>query len=32
VPTLVHGGRPVIDSSVICEDLEEIAPRAAQRL
>jgi glutathione S-transferase len=26
VPTLVHDGRPVIDSSVICEYLEEIAP------
>ena len=25
VPTLVHDGRPVIDSSVICEYLEEIA-------
>ena len=26
VPTLVHDTRPVIDSSVICEYLEEIAP------
>jgi glutathione S-transferase len=26
VPTLVHDSRPVIDSSVICEYLEEIAP------
>ena len=26
VPTLVHDGRPVIDSSVICEYLQEIAP------
>jgi glutathione S-transferase len=26
VPTLVDDGRPVIDSSVICEYLEEIAP------
>ncbi len=26
VPTLVDNGRPVIDSSVICEYLEEIAP------
>ncbi len=26
VPTLVHDGRPVIESSVICEYLEEIAP------
>jgi glutathione S-transferase len=26
VPTLMHDGRPVIDSSVICEYLEEIAP------
>jgi glutathione S-transferase len=26
VPTLVHDGRPVIDSSVICEYLEEIEP------
>lgn len=26
VPTLVHDGDPVIDSSVICEYLEEIAP------
>jgi glutathione S-transferase len=26
VPTLVHDGRPVIDSSVICEYLEELAP------
>jgi glutathione S-transferase len=28
VPTLMHDGRPVIDSSVICEYLEEIAPDA----
>jgi len=26
VPTLVHDGRPVIDSSVICEYVEEIEP------
>jgi len=26
VPTLVHDGRPVIDSSVICEYLEELGP------
>lgn len=31
VPTLVHDGRPVIDSSVICEYLEEIAPDSGQR-
>lgn len=32
VPTLVHDGRPVIDSSVICEYLEEIAPDAGTAL
>jgi glutathione S-transferase len=32
VPTLVHDGRPVIDSSVICEYLEEIAPEAGTPL
>ncbi len=32
VPTLVHDGRPVIDSSVICEYLEEIAPSAGTAL
>jgi glutathione S-transferase len=32
VPTLVHEGRPVIDSSVICEYLEEIAPDQATTL
>ncbi len=32
VPTLVHDGRPVIDSSVICEYLEEIAPQSGTRL
>lgn len=32
VPTLVHDGRAVIDSSVICEYLEEIAPTQGTRL
>ncbi len=32
VPTLVDDGRPVIDSSVICEYLEEIAPRQGTSL
>ena len=32
VPTLVHDGRPVIDSSVICEYLEEIAPNEGTAL
>jgi len=32
VPTLVHDGRPVIDSSVICEYLEEIAPQSGTAL
>ncbi len=32
VPTLVHDGRPVIDSSVICEYLEEIAPNQGTAL
>jgi len=32
VPTLVHDGRPVIDSSVICEYLEEIAPEHGTKL
>jgi glutathione S-transferase len=32
VPTLVHDGRPVIDSSVICEYLEEIAPNQGMAL
>ena len=32
VPTLVHDGSPVIDSSVICEYLEEIAPQSGTRL
>ena len=32
VPTLVHDGRVVIDSSVICEYLEEIAPTQGTRL
>ena len=32
VPTLVHDGRPVIDSSVICEYLEEIAPDSGTAL
>jgi glutathione S-transferase len=32
VPTLLDDGRPVIDSSVICEYLEEIAPREGTRL
>ncbi len=32
VPTLVHDGHPVIDSSVICEYLEEIAPGNGTRL
>ena len=29
VPTLVHDGRPVIDSSVICEYLDEVFPEPA---
>lgn len=32
VPTLVHDGRVVIDSSVICEYLDEIAPAQGTRL
>ncbi len=32
VPTLVHNRRPVIDSSVICEYLEEIAPERGTKL
>jgi len=32
VPTLVHDGRPIIDSSVICEYLEEIAPDEGTKL
>ena len=32
VPTLVHDGVPVIDSSVICEYLEEIAPQQGTAL
>jgi len=32
VPTLVHDGTPVIDSSVICEYLEECFPEAGQSL
>jgi glutathione S-transferase len=32
VPTLVHDGQPVIDSSVICEYLEEIAPASGTPL
>jgi glutathione S-transferase len=32
VPTLVHDGRAVIDSSVICEYLEEIAPHSGTEL
>jgi glutathione S-transferase len=32
VPTLVDDGRPVIDSSVICEYLEEIAPKQGTSL
>jgi len=32
VPTLVHDGVPVIDSSVICEYLEEIAPKQGTAL
>ena len=32
VPTLVHDGRAVIDSSVICEYLEEIAPGYGTKL
>ena len=32
VPTLVHDGRPVIDSSVICEYLEEIEPDHGTKL
>ncbi len=27
VPTLVHDGRPIVDSSVICEYLDEVFPR-----
>ncbi|MHA6346354.1 glutathione S-transferase family protein [Roseivivax sp. CAU 1761] len=29
VPTLVHDGQPIIDSSVICEYLEEVCPEPA---
>lgn len=29
VPTLVHDGRPIVDSSVICEYLEELHPQPA---
>ena len=32
VPTLVHDGDPVIDSSVICEYLQEIAPKQGSSL
>jgi glutathione S-transferase len=32
VPTLVHDGRPVIDSSVICEYLEETEPNQGTTL
>ena len=32
VPTLVHDGRPVIDSSVICEYLEETQPNQGTTL
>jgi len=32
VPTLVHDGKPVIDSSVICEYLDEVAPGSGTHL
>lgn len=32
VPTLVHDGNPIIDSSVICEYLDEVFPQASMTL
>lgn len=29
VPTLVHDGRPVIESTLICEYLDEVLPKAS---